>query len=134
MFCMRSRCAGQSRPVLLHDNNPWEAYASQGPLLRWATMKISVQRYGGYAGGSENVGVVDTATLGEAARQVEGDVQKLRFFDLPSNLPSNEIGADFVKYDVTIADGERSHTVTFTDDDSPTARQMRELVNRVTQG
>jgi hypothetical protein len=96
-------------------------------------MEISVKRIGGFAGLTEQVAAVHTAQLGAAAQQVEQMVQSIGFFDLPATISGGTIGADLFHYEITVSEGDRQHTVTFTDDDSPETAPLRRLVDTLTQ-
>jgi len=91
-------------------------------------MKISVTRTGGFAGVTDEVGSVDTAQLDAAARQkLEQDVRRVNFFELPARLPGEPVGADLFAYRVTVSDGPREHSVTFTGEEGAAAT-LRELL------
>ena len=91
-------------------------------------MKISVTRTGGFAGVTDELGSVDTAQLDAAARQkLEQAVRRMKFFELPARLPSEPVGADLFAYRVTVRDGPREHSVTFTGEEGAAAT-LRELL------
>jgi len=95
-------------------------------------MKISVTRSGGFAGLTDEVSAVDTARLDTAARQkLEQAVRRVNFFELPARLPGEPIGADLFAYRVTVRDGAREHSVTFTGEEGAAAA-LRELLAAVT--
>jgi len=97
-------------------------------------MKVSVKRVGGFAGLTEEVATVDTAQLdAAAAQQVEQIIQSVGFFDLPAAISGGTIGADLFQYEITVREGDRQHTVTFTDDESPETAPLRRLVETLTQ-
>ena len=97
-------------------------------------MKVSVKRIGGFAGLSEEVASVDTAQLDAAAvQQVEQTIESVGFFDLPATISGGTVGADLFHYEITVSEGDRQHTVTFTDDDSPETAPLRRLVETLTQ-
>lgn len=95
-------------------------------------MKISVTRSGGFAGISEEIASVDTTrlerTLGQRLEQM---VRDARFFELPDHLPASDVGADRFRYEVTVTDGVRRHSVTY-EDDSPRSLPVRRLVEALT--
>ena len=96
-------------------------------------MRISVKRIGGYAGVSEEVASADTAILDPArAQQLEQTVRACRFFDLPPHVPGATVGADLFRYEITVTEGDRRHTVTF-DEDGPEIVPLRDLVAALTQ-
>jgi len=92
-------------------------------------MKISIIRSGGFAGLTEMLGNLDTTSLAPAqAHKIEALVAAARFFELPAELPGDAAGADFMRYEVTVADGLRHHTVRFVDDQSTRSRPLTALV------
>ncbi len=104
-------------------------------------MRIEVKRTGGFAGLEEDLGAVDTAQLDpDAAREVRRLVQQSAFFTMPDTVEGGEVGADLFRYDITVSDERRRHTVTFAarDDaaaeDDPATAPLRRLVERVTSG
>ena len=91
-------------------------------------MKISVTRSGGFAGVTDEIGSVDTVQLDDAARQkLEQGVRRMKFFELPARLPGEPVGADLFAYRVTVRDGPREHSVTFTGEEGAAAT-LRELL------
>jgi hypothetical protein len=60
-------------------------------------------------------------------------MRAVNFFDLPANPPGQKVGADFLKYEVTVSERGKQHTVTFNDDDAPATAPLRELVQRLMQ-
>jgi hypothetical protein len=93
-------------------------------------MKISVKRTGGYAGLAEHVAAIDTAQLDAAAAQhVDQMLQSIGFFGLPATISGDTIGADLPRYEITVTEGDRQHTVTFfCDDESPETAPLHRLV------
>lgn len=92
-------------------------------------MKISVKRTGGFVGLSEDVAAINTETLGAAlTQQVEQMVHSIRFFDLPAVVSGGTIGADLFQYEIIIAEGDRQHSVTFVDEESPETAPLRRFV------
>jgi hypothetical protein len=76
---------------------------------------ITVKRSGGYAGIEEAPVSVDTSALDPGLRdEVERAVSEASFFDQPDEVPG-EPGMDMFRYEVTIEDAGRSHTVAFGD-------------------
>lgn len=96
-------------------------------------MRISVKRTGGFAGVTEELASVDTASLNRAsALQLEQMVREARFFDLPAEIPGTTIGADLFRYEVTVTEGDRQHTVAFADDGAEIA-PLRRLMGALGQ-
>lgn len=95
-------------------------------------MQITVRRSGGLAGVDEEVAAVDTARLDPAARQrVENQVRAADLFALPRNLSEDVVGADMLRYEITIADGPRSHTVSYVDEGGPAPEAVRGVLEVV---
>jgi uncharacterized lipoprotein len=93
-------------------------------------MRISVRRSGGFAGIDEEVGSVDTAALDAGAREpIESLVREAGFFELPAAV-EGDLGADQFRYEVSVEDGGRSHTVVFTGESGPAA-PLKRLVDAV---
>ena len=77
---------------------------------------------------------VDTTQLDTAtAQQVKQLVQSLDFFNLSAIVPEKVVGADLIRYDVTVSEGDRQHTVTLADDGSPEIAPLRRLVDTLIQ-
>ena len=96
-------------------------------------MVIEVTRSGGFAGLLEKLGSVDTRKLApEAARHLEGLVSHAGFFNLPAETPAGP-AADLYRYEVTIRDAGRSHTVAFSDDSSLAAGPLAQLTRAALQ-
>lgn len=97
-------------------------------------MKISITRSGGFAGTSQYVADVDTSRLsGDVALEIERILAWIGFFDLPSEVPDGAPGADFFRFEITVVDGERRHSVAFNDSGGPIQRALREFVAYVTK-
>jgi hypothetical protein len=107
----------------------------QPQLTEGKRMKVSVKRVGGFAGLTEEVAAVDMAQLdAAAAQQVEQMIQSVGFFDLPATIAGGTIGADLYRYEITVSEGDRQHTVTFgTDDDRPETAPLRRFIETLTQ-
>lgn len=93
-------------------------------------MQITIRRTGGFAG-IEQVATMDTGERQDAhARRVEELVRSTGFFDLSPSAQTQEIGADLMRQEITVRDGEREKTIAF-DDESPAAEKLRPLVEAV---
>lgn len=76
-------------------------------------MKISARADGGFAGLAESVELETTGlAMGPA---LEALLQRLDFF---SAAPPCPVGADLPRWDITVEDGARCHTVSVVDDGS----------------
>lgn len=96
-------------------------------------MKITITRSGGFAGTTELIGTLDTSALDAArAQEAQQRIIELGFFSLPENVPATEVGADLFRYEVTVSDQGRQHTVKFMDHDDMMS-PLRRLVDLVIQ-
>lgn len=76
-------------------------------------MKISARACGGFAGLAESY-ELDTTTLAEGPA-LETLLRRLDFFGAD---PSRPIGADLPRWEITVEDGQRCHTVFLREDGS----------------
>jgi len=91
-------------------------------------MKIWLRQKGGYAGTTIELVSLDTDRMpAETARTIRVAVTTAGFFDLPATVAGDTVGADVLSYEICLEDGARQHCVTFVDDDSPGATQLRRL-------
>ena len=79
-------------------------------------MQVRVVRAGGFAGIEEEVASVDTDAT-PSGPEIESRIEEIGFFDLPAIL-EEETGADLMRYEVTVSDGSRERTVTYSSDPS----------------
>jgi hypothetical protein len=101
-----------------------------GPATKEGDLRINVRRSGGFAGIEEQLGSVDTSALDPGTRtRLEGLVREADFFALPATV-EGEIGADQFRYEVTVDDDGRRHTVTFVGESGPAAA-LKRLVDAV---
>ena len=78
-------------------------------------MRISVQRSGGFAGLTDNIANVDTSQLDpETEAKVSAKVASIGFFDYPAEV-TGPVGADMYRYEITVTDGAKRHSVTFVE-------------------
>src|SRR5262245_8480328 len=95
-------------------------------------MHISITRSGGYAGITEQVVDLDTSQLDPAAaRKVEEAVKKSDIYSRSAQTGGGTVGADLLKYEITIADGGRRQQVTFAEDGKPATAPLTGLVNQL---
>ena len=91
-------------------------------------MKIAVKQSGGFAGEVKELLQLDTALSEPSfAQQVERIIRDGKFFDLPA-VVQGDVGADFLRYEITVTDSGRQHTVIFHDDDGPKTAAMKKLL------
>jgi hypothetical protein len=91
-------------------------------------MKLTVRRYGGYAGTNEVLVVLDTKSLSaEKEGALRGVLERMQRL-----LPLDQaVGSDFIHYEILIEEGGAQHILLFTDDLSDKARQLVELTNKI---
>lgn len=91
-------------------------------------MKVAIKQSGGYAGEVKDVLQLDTAQIEPSvSQQVERIIRDAKFFDLP-NVVQGDVGADFLRYEITVTDNGRQHTVSFQDDGGPKTAAMKKLL------
>ena len=79
-------------------------------------MEISVLRTGGIAGVRERLGPIDTSALADdLGDRLEAKVEEMGFFDFPERIPDESTIYDAFQHDITVSDGDRRHSVTFSD-------------------
>jgi len=84
------------------------ARLSPRPLKRDEIVIIKITRSGGFAGVVEELGTIDTSSLGaDAAAQVRDRVAKLE--RLGAAARDQPIGADMFRYEIEIEDEEGRH-------------------------
>ncbi len=96
-------------------------------------MVIVVTLSGGLAGFDKHeLAHVDTTKLPvEAAHTLEGAVSSLDFTALPAKL-GEAVGADMMRYNITVKNAHHSHTVSFLEG-APETERLRQLVDLVAQ-
>ena len=96
-------------------------------------MKITLRKSGGYGGIESEPVSLDTAQLGSEQEDELGRlVQETGFFSLPESV-EGEAGFDFFRYELTVTDGDRTHTVAFPADESEQTAPLRALAERIEQ-
>lgn len=90
-------------------------------------MRIMVQRSGGFAGLTENIANVDTSQLNpETEKEISAMIVNVGFFDYPA-VVTGPVGADMYRYEITVTDGAKRHSVTFVES-APEAAGLFDLV------
>lgn len=89
-------------------------------------MKISATGSGGFSGRAEHY-ELDTGRIAQG-EALETLLRQLDFFEA---APPACVGADIGRWDITVADGAREHTVTFAEDGSPGAAPWQALLARL---
>lgn len=97
-------------------------------------MEITIKRSGGYAGLEEEPARLDTDRLDETERaELERLVSEAGFFDLPADV-SGGVGADLMRYELTVREDGREHTVAWSEEggvETEPLRRLAELVERL---
>ena len=94
-------------------------------------MKIQIQQRGGFAGVTYTLVDVDSDDADPAqAVELERLVHQVESAASRNAKPDNP-GADFLTYDITLQEGDRSRTVTVVDDDSPSMVQVRSVLEQI---
>jgi hypothetical protein len=90
-------------------------------------VQIIIKQSGGFAGEVKELLRLDTANVEAPLREKsERLIRDVKFFDLPAVI-QGDVGADFTRYEITVSDGDREHTVTFEDDGSEQTAAMRKF-------
>jgi hypothetical protein len=89
-------------------------------------MKISATGSGGFSGRAEHY-ELDTGQVAQG-EAIEALLRQLDFF--AAGPPPAE-GADIGRWDITVADGGREHTVTFAEDGSPGSEAWQSLLSQL---
>jgi hypothetical protein len=91
---------------------------------------VTLRKSGGYAG-IEEERRVDAASLSEPERsRLRELLDGAGFFGLPAEAPG-AIGADLPRYEITVRDGDREHTVAWNDEGGPETEPLRALAEHV---
>ena len=96
-------------------------------------MKIAIKQSGGFAGEVKELLQLDTTqSEPSVSQQVERIIRDVKFFDLPAVI-QGDVGADFLRYDITVTDSGRQHTVSFQDDGGPKTAAMKKFLESLLQ-
>jgi hypothetical protein len=91
-------------------------------------MKITIHRYGGFAGTSEVLAILNVATLGaESQTATRASLERLQALA----REHRPIGTDFMRYELLLEDSKGQQTISFADDGSQTAQKLVELVTQL---
>lgn len=89
-------------------------------------MEITINRGGGFTGLREQLGPVDTASLGDAGSKIEEKVREIGFFEMEEELSGGRDNRPWSLF--AIEDGERRHSVDYSaGTDSPEVRSLQAL-------
>jgi hypothetical protein len=93
-------------------------------------MRIIVRRSGGFAGTAETLHDIDTDNLDAAsAAEVENLVKTLDAAARTDGAQAQPVGADFIKYEVTLSYGQGQRTVSIVEDNSARLVPVHRLLN-----
>ncbi|MBY0403657.1 MAG: hypothetical protein K2X66_07135 [Cyanobacteria bacterium] len=89
-------------------------------------MKIELRRTGGFIGKTEEQSIDVEALPAAEKTQIQAEVAKSNFFQLPENTPPSamsQLACDMFKYSLKVEDQGKSHRVIFDDFNLPAALQ-----------
>jgi hypothetical protein len=82
-------------------------------------MRVRFERSGGVAGNRLATTVDSNGLPPDEARNLEGMIQAVGFFELPPQVKGENKGADRFQYRLTVEAGDRAHTVAFNEGAMP---------------
>ncbi len=94
-------------------------------------MKITATVSGGFAGLTETYQVDTLKNPSEGTRALEEAIEKIGFFQTETEWQKEFIGADMMRWSITVRDGGREHTVSFVEDGSPASLDWQDLVSQI---
>jgi hypothetical protein len=95
-------------------------------------MNLRVRRFGGYAGLDDTLVDIETTRLSDTDRtRIESEILDLDFFSLPSSGADEAVGADLVYTEVTVRDGEKSHTIRYSDENAEALQALKRFVDQL---
>jgi Emfourin len=90
-------------------------------------MQIVVKKTGGYAGTTETANI-DTSSL-EVGRARE--IERLADEAATARPRAEAVGADLIRYEVTIKDDGKTRVLTFVDDGNPDGGPLKRLIEKL---
>jgi hypothetical protein len=92
-------------------------------------MILTIKRIGGFAGVEETLSRLDTQSVtSDLAMKVAQLVEGARFFELKTDSSEDEIGADLYRYEITVENGNRVHSVALTMGEDKPVTPLRRLL------
>jgi hypothetical protein len=92
-------------------------------------MKVQIQQRGGFAGITQTLVDVDSASIDPAqATELEKLAHQVESMAASHAKTANPTGADFLTYDITLHEGKHRKMLTLVDDDSPAMVKVREVL------
>jgi len=96
-------------------------------------MRILIQRSGGYAGILETLCDIDTASLDSASATELEQLALNAEATAKAAGGGQPIGADFLRYEVTLGDGRGERTWAIVDDNSAAVEPIHRLLNYISE-
>ncbi len=90
-------------------------------------MQIRFVRTGGFAGMRLSTDLNTDTLNSDESREVRALVDSSGFFDLPKTITPTSKGADQYSYSIIIEEGQKTHTVQFSETAMPSG--LRPLIN-----
>lgn len=91
-------------------------------------MKITIRRSGGFAGGTETLASLELASLpGPAGAAIREALAALK----SQAADFHPVGADFLKYEVTVENDAANQSMTIADDGSEKARSLIAIIDKI---
>jgi hypothetical protein len=94
-------------------------------------MKITATVSGGFAGLTEKYEIDTSLQSSAATKKLEKSIEEINFFQTPENLQEELIGADMMRWKITISDGDRQHSVSFIEDGSAQIIDWKKLIQQI---
>jgi len=95
-------------------------------------MRLLVRRTGGFAGLDDTLyDIAATSSLGAGAAELESLALSLERAVTARDRAKQPIGADFLKYEVTLGDGQSERKLIVADDGSEPAQIVHRLLDRL---
>ena len=94
-------------------------------------MKITATVSGGFAGLTEKHEVDTNVQSSADTKKLEKLIEEINFFQIPENLQEELIGADMMRWKITVSDGNRQHSVSFIDDGSAQIIDWQKLIQQI---
>jgi Emfourin len=90
-------------------------------------MEVTVNKTGGIAAPAtdEQWGPIDTTAAGDSGSRLEQLIGSVGFFELKSDYPPN--GPDQFAYAIQVSDGDRKHSVSYSDDSDDVPPELRQI-------
>lgn len=94
-------------------------------------MKINATVSGGFAGISESYQVDTSENPSPGKRVLEQAIEKIGFFQAQAQLQPEWIGSDMMRWQLSVDDGQRRHTVSLVEDGSAQIAAWQDLIGQI---